>query len=83
MRDKKIKLLCIISIGENLDRLKFKANKEYIVAINHPHIVYLVGEDGYKMGFSRREEDMNLPYLWNYFYEEDKELLDSHIEKLY
>ena len=82
MKRKDICLLCIISIGDNIKKLRFKAGEMYKVAINHPHLISLVDEFGYKMNFSRREDDANLPYLWDYFYEDNKEILDLKIEKL-
>lgn len=83
MKEEKIKLLCIIPVGEDRNNLRFKEGKRYEVVINHPNLISIIDEFGYKMNFVRREEDINnLPYIWDYFYEEDMELLDSKIEKL-
>lgn len=71
-------LTCITSTEDN----NFIEGNVYEVAINHPHLVSLIGEDKYKMNFTRREDDLNLPYIWNYFDIKDKYKLDSKIEKL-
>lgn len=83
MRDKKIKLICINSIGDNISRLRFKEGESYEVAINHPNLVSIIDDTGYKMNFSRREKDLNMPYLWEFFSKKDKEVLDIKIEKLH
>lgn len=78
----KLTLMCIIPIGEDLRKLKFVDGKRYEVVMNYPNLISLIDEFGYKMNFSTREEDLNLLYIWDYFYEEDKELLESLVEKL-
>jgi len=82
LRDKKIKLTCINSIG-NINNLKFKEGEKYEVAINHPNLVSVIDNFGYKMNFSRKMHDLNLPYIWYFFSEEDREILDANTEKLY
>jgi len=81
-KEKGKELTCIISIGNNIKKLNFKAERKYKVISNYPYTVSLIDENGYKMNFSKREDDINLPYIWDYFDEEDKELLNAGIEKL-
>ena len=70
-------LLCIREMDN------FKEGIRYRVIANHKFLVTLIGEDGYKMNFVKRENDINLLYLWDYFYDIDKYKLEKNIEKIY
>lgn len=81
---KKLTVLCTIPIKMNNGSYKFKEGLRYEVAYNHPHLVGVFGEGGYKENFSKREKDLNLPYIWDYFYDIDKDSLEgkSNTDKL-
>lgn len=82
MRDKKIKLTCMIPIGDNIKNLRFEAEKDYLVVVNHPHTISVLDKDGYKLNFSKRNNDLNLPHIWDYFDDYNKGKVSASVEKL-
>lgn len=61
---------------------RFTTEKRYRVAYNHLNLVSLIDESGYKMNFSRNPEDLNLPYIWDYFSISDELMLQLKIVKV-
>lgn len=61
----------------------FKEGIRYEVVSNHRMLVSVIGEGGYKENFVKREDDINLPYLWDYFYDIDKEKFEKNIDRLF
>lgn len=82
MERRNVKLMCIIPIDDVNNKMRFKAGSNYKVLLNHPHLISMLDESGYKMNFTKRENDIVLPYIWDYFYEDGMEIVEETMEKL-
>lgn len=67
------KLMKLKCIKEKLGVVnkEFTVGEEYVVLYNHASLISIQGESGYKVNLSKRVDDLNLPYLWEYFDEKE------------